>query len=103
MTARASTGWTEQQRRLVELQVDHAKLERPGERSDQRKAAGAMNAAKGVARADHLLRRLLLRVELQHREPVRQGREMLVSLVEQDAEQHRGERDSADGDFVGLG
>ena len=44
-----------------------------------------------------------LRVELQHLELVRERREMLDGLLDENAEQHRRKRDVADGDFVGLG
>ena len=75
-------------------------LERLRGGGDQRETAGAMNAAQRVTRAHHRRRRLLLRVELQHLELVRQRRKMLKRFLDEDTEEHRGERDVADGDFV---
>ncbi len=90
------------QRRLTLLQREQRLLERLGGGGDQRKAASPMDAAQRVACAHHRRRRALSRVELQHFELVRQRRQVLERLLDENAEQHGRKRDIADGDFVGL-
>ena len=67
------------------------------------KSARPMNAAQGVARADHRGAGNRLRVELQDRELVIECRQVLVRLVDEYRPQRTRERDVADDEIVRLG
>ncbi len=92
------------QRGAAFLQAEQAHFQRLGGGGDQRKPAGAVNAAQRVAGAHHQLRRRRRRVELQSLQLVVQRGQMLLRLFTQNAIQRRRQRDSADSYFLfGIG